>query len=259
VSLDQPTPRRVVKDLPLTRLLPNLLTVFALCGGLTGIRFALLGRWHEAVLAIAIAAIFDVLDGRVARMLNIASKFGAELDSLSDCVSFGVAPALIMYQWRLHNVEELGWVSVLVYAVCIALRLARFNTMLEDHSRPLWTKTFFTGIPSPGAAGLSLFPLVLYVAFGWDSSLPDALIAVWIIFVGLLTVSRLPTMSLKGWRVPHHWVAPLFAVIVLMIAALITSPWLTLTAVITTYIISMPIGWFIYLRRKRLEGKSYAT
>ena len=144
---------RRAKDLPLTRLLPNVLTLFSLCSGLTAVRFALLERWQEAALAIVIAAVFDMLDGRVARMLNIASKFGAELDSLSDAISFGVAPGFVMYQWALKDDLRLGWVAVLVYAVCTALRLARFNTMLEDHSLPAWTKGYFTGVPAlPGGA-----------------------------------------------------------------------------------------------------------
>src|SRR5262249_12133583 len=120
------------KDLPLTRLLPNMLTMLSLCSGLTAMRYSLDGKWQEAVLAIVASGIFDMLDGRVARLLNITSKFGAELDSLADAISFGVAPGFIMYEWTLKDDPRLGWVAVLVFGVCMALRLARFNTMLED-------------------------------------------------------------------------------------------------------------------------------
>src|SRR5579872_3924559 len=133
-------PLRPRKDLPLTRLLPNMLTLLSLCSGLTAMRYSVHEQWQEAVIAIVLAGVFDVLDGRVARMLNIASKFGAELDSLSDAVSFGVAPGFIMYQWTLKDAGGIGWIAVLVFAVCCALRLARFNTMLDDHDVPSWAK-----------------------------------------------------------------------------------------------------------------------
>ena len=202
---DAPPPRlaptRIVKDLPVTRLLPNMLTLMSLCSGLTGIRFALYEKWEQAVLAIVIAAVFDVLDGRVARMLNIASKFGAELDSLSDAVSFGVAPGFIMYQWALKDAGGGGWIAVLVFAVCCALRLARFNTMLEDHDRPVWTKSYFTGVPAPAGAFLGLLPLAFVLEFGNAARLPPVVYALWMVLVGGLMVSRMPTLALKGWRV----------------------------------------------------------
>src|ERR1700691_350125 len=160
------------EDMPLTRLLPNMLTLLSLSSGLTAMRFALEAQWHNAVLAILAAAIFDVLDGRVARMLNIASKFGAELDSLSDAVSFGVAPGFIIYEWALKDDLRLGWIAVLVYAVCTALRLARFNTMLEDQSAPPWAKRYFTGVPAPGGAGVAILPLAFVLQFGDAAQLP---------------------------------------------------------------------------------------
>jgi CDP-diacylglycerol--serine O-phosphatidyltransferase len=255
MSDQTPRPR---KDLPLTRLLPNMLTLLSLCSGLTGIRFALLERWHDAALAIVIAAVFDVLDGRVARMLNIASKFGAELDSLSDAISFGVAPGIIIYQWTLKDGGGLGWFAVLIYAVCCALRLARFNTMLEDHTLPSWTKSYFTGVPAPGGAGLALFPLFIVLEFGDAVQLPKAAIAIWLIIVGGLMVSRLPTFALKGWRVAPVWVAPIFVAAGLLIAALITDLWLTLSGIATIYILSMPIAWLTYYRRQRNEGTPHA-
>lgn len=248
------TRRRVVKDLPLTRLLPNMLTLLSLCSGLTGIRFSLQEKWQEAVMAIVIAAVFDVLDGRVARMLNIASKFGAELDSLSDAISFGVAPAFIMYEWSMRVMPDLGWIAVLVFAVCTALRLARFNTMLEDTTVPLWAKSYFNGVPAPAGAGLALLPLILFLAFGDVVILPSLLIAFWMIIVGGLMISRLPTLSLKGWRIAPIWVAPIFVAAALFVAALITYPWFALSAAALGYLICLPIGYYSYTQQKKKEG-----
>jgi CDP-diacylglycerol--serine O-phosphatidyltransferase len=247
-------PRRVVKDLPLTRLLPNMLTLMSLCSGLTAIRFSMQSKWEYAVLAVVIAAIFDMLDGRVARMLNIASKFGAELDSLSDAISFGVAPGFVLYEWVLKDNVDWGWGAVLVYAVCTALRLARFNTMLEDHTAPKWTKIYFTGVPAPGGAGLALLPLMIVLHFGNDYQVPSNFLALWLILVGGLMVSRLPTLSLKGLRIAPGLVAPMFALTVLLIAVLITNTWLTLSIIGLVYVFSIPIGWIVYRRRQRKES-----
>lgn len=250
-------PRRVVKDLPLTRLLPNMLTLLSLCSGLTAMRFALQDKWEEAVLGIVIAGVFDMLDGRVARMLNIASKFGAELDSLSDAISFGVAPGFVMYLWMVRD-SRLGWIAVLAYAVCTALRLARFNTMLETVAVPAWAKSYFTGIPAPGGAGLAILPLTLVLEFGPDIQPPPTAIALWLIFVGSLMVSRVPTFALKGWRVTPKWVAPILVLAVLLIAALITNPWLTLSCIGSVYFLSIPCALYAYQRRQRIEEQNYA-
>ncbi len=255
--MTQEASRPVVTDLPLTRLLPNMLTLMSLCSGMTGIRFALHGKWEQAVLAILAAAIFDVLDGRVARMLNMASKFGAELDSLADAVSFGVAPALIMYQWALKDAGGIGWIAVLVYAVCCVLRLARFNTMLEDHDRPVWTKRFFTGVPSPAGAVLALLPLAFVLEYGDAVRLPSVFYAFWMILAGGLMVSRLPTLALKGWRIERVWVAPLFALSVALIAGLVTNTWMTLSGLGTLYLLSLPFGWVNY--RQKEKGNNAKT
>jgi len=243
------------KDLPLTRLLPNMITLLSLCSGLTAMRYAVHEQWHEAALGVVLAGVFDMLDGRVARMLNIASKFGAELDSLADAISFGVAPGFIMYQWTLKDDHHLGWIAVLVYAVCTTLRLARFNTMLEDQAAQPWVKTYFTGVPAPGGAGLAILPLFLVLQFGADVMLPTPVISIWLIIVGGLMVSRLPTLSLKGLRVKPAWVAPMFGLAVLLLAALITNPWLTLSAVGTVYMVSLPLGWYRYHLQERREAR----
>jgi CDP-diacylglycerol--serine O-phosphatidyltransferase len=248
----QKPPRRVVKDLPITRLLPNMLTLLSLCSGLTAIRFAFQEKWEEALLGIVIAGVFDMLDGRVARMLNIASKFGAELDSLSDAISFGVAPGFVMYLWVMKD-SRFGWIAVLAYAVCTALRLARFNTMLEDHAVPYWAKSYFTGIPAPGGAGLAILPLSIVLEFGSDMQLPATVNSIWLIFVGSLMVSRLPTFALKGWRIAPKYVAPLLVLVVLLIAAMITNPWLTLSGIGTVYFLSIPCACYAYWRRQKKE------
>jgi CDP-diacylglycerol---serine O-phosphatidyltransferase len=242
-----------VKEFPVTRLLPNMLTMLALCSGMTAIRFAMLDRWHEAVLAIVIASVLDVLDGRVARLLNIASKFGAELDSLSDLICFGVAPGLMLYLWSLQTEPTgLGWVAVLALAACCALRLARFNTMLEDHSLPVWTKSFFTGVPAPAGAGLAILPLIIFLQFGEGFKPPSTVLALWVIVVGGLMVSRLPTLSMKGRRIAPVLVAPVMAGVCVLIAMLVTNPWLTLSAMGSLYFILLPYGWYNY-RRKQIQ------
>lgn len=248
------TSQRLPKDFPLTRLLPNILTLMSLCSGLTGMRYALLGKWQEAVMTFVAAAIFDMLDGRVARLLNITSKFGAELDSLSDAISFGVAPGFIIYEWVLKNeAGSLGWIAVLIYSVCCALRLARFNTMLEDHEAPVWAKSYFTGVPAPGGAGLALLPLAFYLECGPAAELPPYVLAFWLMFVGGMMVSRVPTLAFKGWRITPIWVTPIFILIALAIAGLVTNPWLTLSAAGIIYIISLPIGWASYRRKMKSE------
>jgi CDP-diacylglycerol--serine O-phosphatidyltransferase len=220
---------------------------------MTGMQMAFLGKWEMAGLAILFSAIFDVLDGRVARMLNIASKFGAELDSLADCVSFGVAPGVILYLWSLQNAGSVGWIAALVLAVCCALRLARFNTMLEDHDLPLWTKSFFTGVPAPAGAGLALLPLFLFLATDGSVRLPSYVVALWVLVSGGLMVSRLPTLALKGRRIAPVWVAPMMVGVGLLVAFLITNTWATLCVVAAMYILSIPIGWYSYHRREKQD------
>jgi CDP-diacylglycerol--serine O-phosphatidyltransferase len=247
-------PPRAAKDLPLTRLLPNMLTLLSLCSGMTGIRFSLQGRWEYAVLAVLVAAVFDVLDGRVARMLNIASKFGAELDSLSDAISFGVAPGFIMYEWTLRDAGGIGWIAVLIFAVCCALRLARFNTMLDDGSVAPWAKRYFTGVPAPAGASLGLLPLAFVLQFGEGAHGAPSFYALWMLVVGGLMVSRLPTFALKGWRIEPLWVAPLFIAVVAVIAGLVTNTWATLCGIGTLYALALPVGWYSYHRRAKKEA-----
>lgn len=223
-------------------LIPNLLTVGALCAGLTGIRFAVLGRWEHAVIAIIVAAILDGLDGRMARLLNGTSKFGAELDSLSDFVSFGAAPAIIVYLWSGHGLGGFGWAAALFYAVCCALRLARFNTMLGDPNPPPWARYFFTGVPAPAGAGLALLPLMLVFEFGpgvFDR--PIAGVAV-LVGVGALMVSRVPTYSLKQLHIPRAFIVPALVLAAVAAAALTSAPWMTFVVIGLVYLASIPVA-----------------
>lgn len=244
-----------VREYPLTRLLPNMLTILSLFGGLTAVRFALMERWEAAALAIVIASVFDVLDGRVARMLNMTSKFGAELDSLADLTSFGVAPGLVLYLWNLQHGGGFAWAAVLVFASCSALRLARFNTMLEDQNAPKWTKGYFTGVPAPAGAGLALLPLFLFLEFGESARVMPAVLALWMIVSGALMVSRIPTLAMKGRRVAPIFVAPIMAAVCLLVAGVFTNTWATLSAVALAYVVMIPYGWISYRRREMKESK----
>ncbi len=251
--------RRISREFPLTRLLPNMLTMMSLFCGLTAVRFAMMERFEHAALAIVIASVFDILDGRVARMLGMTSKFGAELDSLADLTSFGVSPALVLYLWVLKDdTSGFGWIAALAFAACSALRLARFNTMLEDLTAPKWTKGFFTGVPAPAGAGLALLPLFLTLQFGEAFQPPAVLLGGWLIFSGGLMVSRLPTMAMKGRRVAPVLVAPIMAAVCLIAAGLFTKTWLTLSFLGTAYFLMLPYGYWCYKRREKKEAEGRA-
>ncbi|MGE4351908.1 MAG: CDP-diacylglycerol--serine O-phosphatidyltransferase [Bdellovibrionales bacterium] len=246
-----------MREYPLTRLLPNMLTIMSLFGGLTAIRFAMQERWEAAALAIVIASVFDVLDGRVARMLNSTSKFGAELDSLADLTSFGVAPGLVLYLWDMQHGGGFAWAAVLVFASCSALRLARFNTMLEDLNAPKWTKGYFTGVPAPAGAGLAMLPLFLFLEFGEAVRVPASILAGWMVICGALMVSRIPTLAMKGRRVSPLFVGPIMAAVCVLVAGVFTNTWLTLSVAAAVYVLHIPYGWISYRRReiKEKEGK----
>lgn len=240
--MNRPRRRPRIKTLPFNRLLPNIVTVLALCAGLTAIRFGFQARWELAVLAIVLAGIFDALDGRLARLVGGSTKFGAELDSLSDFVSFGVAPAVLLYFWTLQHARGVGWALALLFAVCAALRLARFNTKLGVSDMPAWAYNYFTGVPAPGAAGLVLLPMILSFQFG-DAFLKNSVLnAAVIVTVAFLMISRIPTYSFKQFGVPHKLVLPVLLLVGLMAAFLVTSPWATVTVIGIAYIVSLPFS-----------------
>lgn len=250
-----PIRRRRFKAIPVRTLLPNLITLLALCAGLTAIRLAVENRLDLALAAIVFAALLDGIDGRVARMLKGTSRFGAELDSLADFVNFGVAPALILYFWGLHELKSAGWIAALVFAICAGLRLARFNVMIDDPNKPAWAGNFFTGIPAPAGAITVLLPIYLYFL-----GVSNGLVTVWLTFfytlvIGLLMVSRLPVFSGKrvGKRVPPEMVLPLFVVVVLAFALLVSYPWQLLTVGTLAYLVCLPLGWFSYRDYERKD------
>lgn len=239
-----------IPGLSINHMIPNILTLLALCAGLTSIRFGLHGKWEAGVLAIVLAAILDGLDGRVARLLQGTSKFGAELDSLSDFVSFGVAPAMLLYFWTMQTAGGFGWALVLLYAVCCALRLARFNTMLGDDLPP-YAYNFFTGVPAPAAAGLVLLPMV--ASFEVRAGIFDrpSVVAVFLMGVSFLMVSTIPTFSFKKVRIPHKWVLPMLLIVGLLAAFLVTEPWLTLAGLGALYLGLIPLSVRSFRRLKR--------
>jgi CDP-diacylglycerol--serine O-phosphatidyltransferase len=256
-----PPRRRRFKAIPVRTLLPNLITLLALCAGLTSIRMAIESRLDLALAAIAFAALLDGIDGRIARMLKGTSRFGAELDSLADFVNFGVAPALILYFWGLHELKSAGWIAALVFAICAALRLARFNVMIDDPNQPAWAGNFFTGIPAPAGAITVLLPIYLNFL-----GVSNGLVTVWLTFfytlaIALLMVSRLPVFSGKrvGKRVPPELVLPVFVVVVLFFALLISYPWEVLTIGTLAYLGCLPLGWRSYREHQRKDEAAAAA
>ncbi len=238
---------------PGVRFLPNAITVLALCAGLTSVAFALNQQWLLAIGAIAAAAILDSLDGPAARMLRSTSRIGAELDSLSDSISFGVAPALVMYVWVLRDEGRgYGWVVCLLFAVCAALRLARFNSLLDDTDPKPWAKGFFTGVPTPAAGLMVTAPLLLTNRLGSDGWWArPAVVAVWIVFIGLLMVSRIPTIALKSVRLPPQLIVPMLILLVLGVAALFYEPELVTVIGMVVYLLHIPYAGWKYQHLKR--------
>ncbi len=229
-----------LKGLTVGKLIPNIITVSAACAGLTAVRFAVEGRWDYAVTAIIVAAILDALDGRMARILNASSEFGAQLDSLSDIVSFGVAPALVLYFWSLQALGGVGWAVALFFIVCCGLRLARFNSMLGK--LPPYAYNYFTGVPAPAGALMSLLPIVISLAFGVEIVTHPAVAGAWAVLMACLMVSQMPTFSFKNFKVPQPYVLPLFVVVGLMIAGLAGRPWMVLTLVAVLYLMTFPFS-----------------
>ncbi len=243
--------RNRLRDHSINRLIPNMLTLFALCAGITSIRFALLGKWEYAVVAILFSAVFDALDGRIARLLDTSSKFGAELDSLSDFVSFGVSPAVVMFLWTMQDVKGIGWALVLVFSSCMALRLARFNTKLDNADLPAWHSRFFTGVPAPAGAGLLLLPMIAWLELGGEFLHSPVIVGPWMLIVAGLLVSRLPTFSFKRLKVTQAWVLPTMIAVVVFTALIVTEPWMTMTLALLAYICSLPLSQAAYRKLER--------
>lgn len=241
----RPLHRRKFRAVPLRIILPNLVTLLALCMGLTAIRFAIEGQFETAVVAVIVAAILDGLDGRIARVLRGTSRFGAELDSLADFVDFGVAPALILYFWGLHEMKSFGWFAALVFAIAAALRLARFNVMIDDPNRPPWQAHFFTGMPAPAGAIVGLLPLYLNLSI---LDLPNARALVpleiaYVLAIALLMASRIPHFSGKRiGRVPREYVIVVLFGIVVCMLLLALFPMEILIALSFVYLATIPFA-----------------
>lgn len=229
----------------LHRLLPNIITLGALCSGMSAIRFAMLEKWELAITMLVIAAFLDGLDGRVARLLKATSNFGAQLDSLSDFLCFGVAPAFVIYLWTLTTVKGLGWAVVLFFAICCCLRLARFNTSLMEEKKEAWQQHYFTGVPAPAGAMLALLPLILSLQLGnqWLQLIGNPpqqwVVMVYLPLVGVLMVSRIPTYSLKGLRVKHHLILPFMLLAAAIVVGLIVETWTTIAVIDGIYLLSI--------------------
>jgi CDP-diacylglycerol--serine O-phosphatidyltransferase len=245
--------RRRFRQVPVRTLLPNLITLLALCAGLTGIRLAIEGQLEWALAAIVFAATLDGIDGRIARLLKGTSRFGAELDSLADFVNFGVAPGLILYFWGLHELGSAGWIAAMVFAICAGLRLARFNVMIDDPNRPAWAANFFVGMPAPAGAITVLLPIYVSLLGVPRLAVVAPVTFVYTLAIGFLMVSRLPVFSGKrvGKRVAPEMVLPVFVLVVLFFALLISYPWAVLTIGTVAYLASLPFGYLAYRKYER--------
>jgi CDP-diacylglycerol--serine O-phosphatidyltransferase len=239
-------------------MIPNTITVFALCLGLTGVSLAIGGEWEKALASIVLAGVLDGLDGRIARLLRAQSKFGAELDSLSDNIAFGTAPALILFLWSLQMAPRFGWIAALALAVCCALRLARFNARIDAAEQPHKSAGFNTGVPAPAGAGLAFVPIYLWLITGNDLFRHWGPVMAWTLFIALLMISSLPTYSWASIRIRRDWRMFALAGIALFGAALIRAPWQTLLALAVLYLVMIPFGLASYARVKRRRATAAA-
>jgi CDP-diacylglycerol--serine O-phosphatidyltransferase len=242
-----------IQEIPLRMLIPNLITVLAICAGLSGIRLAFEHRFEIAVVMVLIAAFLDGIDGRIARRLKAQSKFGAQMDSLADIVNFGVAPALVLYAFLLDRAGSIGWIAALLFAIACGLRLARFNVLDEDTERPAWQADYFVGVPAPAGAVLVLLPV--YLGFiGMPLNVLSAYAgSAFTVLVALLLVSRLPVYSGKtaGKRIPGDKVMPLILGVVFYVLLLATYTWQTLSVSAIAYFVFLPLSFAAYARRAR--------
>lgn len=248
-----PPPREARRGIPLRAVIPNAVTALALCVGLSGVRFAIAGDWERAILAIVIAAVLDGMDGRIARALKGQSRFGAELDSLSDVIAFGVSPAIILHLWVLQHWPRIGWLFALAYAVCMALRLARFNARIDVEEQPHKSAGFLTGVPAPAGAGLLLLPIILWLASDreWEWLRDYRLVAGWAALIAFLGISSLATFSWGSLRLRRNVRLEAILVIALLGAAIVSAPWPTLSVVATLYLLTIPLSVLSYSRVKR--------
>jgi CDP-diacylglycerol--serine O-phosphatidyltransferase len=245
-----------IREIPLRMMFPNLITVLAICAGLSGIRFGFEGRFETAVVMVLLAAFLDGVDGRLARLLKATSKFGAQMDSLADIVNFGVAPALVLYAFLLDRAGSPGWIAALLFAIACGMRLARFNVLYEDEEQPAWQAEYFVGVPAPAGAVLVMLPLYLSFLGALEPSKPAALVAAaFTALVAFLLVSRWPVYSGKSLKIPGDRMLLVILAVALYILLLASYPWHTLTASAIAYLVFLPFSMRAYSRRAKLEGE----
>jgi CDP-diacylglycerol---serine O-phosphatidyltransferase len=254
----QPIRRRRPRGIPLRALAPNAVTALALCSGLTGVRFAIAEDWERALFFVIVAAVLDGMDGRIARMLNGESRFGAELDSLSDVIAFGVSPAIILYLWSLQFLPKFGWIFALAHAVCAALRLARFNANIDVEEQPHKSAGFLTGVPAPAGAGLALMPIYFWLWTGEELFRQTWLVAPWAALVAFLMISNLATFSWTSFRLRRHVRLWVLVVIALIGGALFSAPWPTLSLAALLYVVLIPFSIASYAKVKRQRAVAAA-
>ncbi len=256
---DEPTHPPAGRGIPIRAVIPNMVTAMALCTGLSSVWFAMSGRWETAVAAILIAGILDGLDGRIARLLRGQSRFGAELDSLSDNIAFGVSPALVSFIWSLQYMPKFGWTIALFYALCCALRLARFNAQIDDVEQPHKSAGFLTGVPAPAGAAIAMLPMIIWLAVA-DLNVPVAFVEAlqswfvvgpWLFFAALLMISSIATYSASSLRLRRRVRFEAIAIVGFIVAAMITAPWLTLAILAIAYLAFIPFSMMSYRRVKR--------
>jgi CDP-diacylglycerol--serine O-phosphatidyltransferase len=240
------------RGIPLRAVVPNAVTAMALCSGLSGIRFAIAEKWDVAIAMIMLAAVLDGMDGRIARMLNGSSRFGAELDSLSDVIAFGVSPAVILHLWSLQYWPRFGWIFALAYAVCMALRLARFNAQIDVEDQPHKSAGFLTGVPAPAGAALLLLPILLWLASDrqWNWLQDFRLVAPWAAAIAFLVISSLATYSWTSFRLRRRVRLEAIVFIAIVGGALLTAPWETLSVLAFLYLAAIPFSILSYGRVK---------
>ncbi|MCF8708455.1 CDP-alcohol phosphatidyltransferase family protein [Rhizorhapis sp. SPR117] len=241
------------RGISLRQVAPNAVTAMALCFGLTGVRFAVAGEWEKALAVIVFAGVLDGLDGRIARLLKGESRFGAELDSLSDVIAFGVSPAIVIYLWSLQYLPKFGWIIALAHAVCCALRLARFNANIDADDQPHKSAGFMTGVPAPVGAGLAFVPVYLWLSTGLDIFRASYVVAPWVALIAFLMISNVATYSWSSLRLRKNIRLEAIALAGLLSAALITAPWLTLLGISILYLALIPLGVASYAKVKRLR------
>lgn len=251
---DDRDPRRI----PFRAMIPNAVTALALCFGLTGVSLAIGGEWEKALGSVILAGVLDGLDGRIARLLRAQSKFGAELDSLSDNIAFGTAPALILFLWSLKTEPRFGWLAALSLAVCCALRLARFNARLEAGEQPHKAAGFNTGVPAPAGAGLAFIPIYLWLITGDDRFRSWPGVLAWTIFIAALMISSLPTYSWASIRIRRSWRLFALAGLALFGASLLVAPWPTLLVLAALYLLMIPVAFASYQRVRRRRAAAHS-